>query len=211
MNTAIEQEQEIAQEPIEAETPTVETEPEPTNEPEKEPSEPADAVDTAEQAAVTIAETAEEPSSESEQISAELAALKSDLEETKRLLDQAKRERDVQRVLMEAGAVDLEAGTLLLTAALGTEGAEPQDEAGRKRRMEKAVRELVRSKPAMFRPLPGSAYAVSRGRGAAGATNIARFDEESNDVSLRQAARAAAIAGDRRSLMDYLRLRRVPA
>lgn len=150
----------------------------------------------------------------SDEVAVQLAALQEDLGRTRRLLEAAKRERDLQRVLMEAGAVDLDAGLMLLSAAVEKDGGvDALDDAARARRIERAIRELVRTKPGMFRPLPGSLYAASRGRGSGGvtATGLARFDEEEGDASLKQAARAAALTGDRRTLMDYLRLRRVPA
>ncbi len=154
------------------------------------------------------ATTTDSPSGEGN-VSGRLAALESELARARERLDESERRRQIQKLVMEAGTVDVDAATMLVEAAI-REGAgaakadQKPDPKPDPRMLPKAVEDLKRRKPVLFRAnlRAGGAGAGGGGGGAMGGS-VPRPGAE-----LEQAARDAAQSGDRKSLVHYLRLRR---
>ena len=133
-----------------------------------------------------------------------LAALQSRFEEvnaaldrTRGQLDAAERRGRIDQALVESGAADLEAARLLTEAAVAR-----MDEAD----VELAVDELRRGRPYLFRRRDDPASSVAGAGGFGGA--MAARPRGGDGEGLEDAAEAAAVSGDRRDLLRYLRLRR---
>jgi hypothetical protein len=110
------------------------------------------------------------------------------LKETRQQLEQTERRQRIDELLMEAETVDLESARMLTEAAV-----QQMDEAD----VQAAVEDLRQRKPHLFRQAGGS------GRGAMGAKAPGGSSERLDDV-----AETAAMSGDRRDLLRYLRMRR---
>jgi hypothetical protein len=121
-----------------------------------------------------------------------IAALEQDLRDAQRAARDARVRASVHRALVDAGPVDLDAVALVIEASVGHAGAEP-DAAN----VARAVEDLRRSRPALFRP-------AASGRSAAMATRV----ERAASNPLADAAQRARRSGDRAALVEYLRLRR---
>lgn len=118
-----------------------------------------------------------------------LSGVRGELERTREALDSAERRRQIDLLLIEAEARDLEAARLLTEAAVAQ-----MDEVD----VEAAVSELRRRKPYLFR-------SVDRGGSPGGRSQ--RYRGGAGD-QLDEAAAEAAVSGNRRDLLRYLRLRR---
>ncbi|MEM9881677.1 MAG: hypothetical protein AAF800_02020 [Planctomycetota bacterium] len=116
----------------------------------------------------------------------QFAGLKDDLEASRQTITLLERRQKIDALLAGSDAVDLEAARLLTEVVVG-QMDEPD--------VEEAVRELRRQKPYLFRRPVRSAP-----------TAMSPDVEEPHDASA--AAERAAATGDRRDLLDYLRLRR---
>ncbi|MEM6457911.1 MAG: hypothetical protein AAF710_00805 [Planctomycetota bacterium] len=116
----------------------------------------------------------------------QLAGLKDDLEASRQTITSLERRQKIDALLAGSDAVDLEAARLLTEVAVGQMD---------KPDVEEAVRELRRQKPYLFRR-PGRSVPTAM------SLNV----DEPHDASA--AAERAAATGDRRDLLDYLRLRR---
>jgi len=108
------------------------------------------------------------------------------LDQTREQLDAIERRRRIDQSLIESEAIDLEAARLLTEAAV-----EQMDEAD----VDAAVTELKRRKPYLFRRSVGTGGGMSP-------------KPRRNGSSVDDAAETAAVSGNRRDLLRYLRLRR---
>ena len=126
-----------------------------------------------------------------------MSALEAQLAEKDRVIEHLERREQITSLLRDAKAIDLDA-TRLLTEATIAQMDEPD--------VEQAVAELRQRKPALFRAArPRPAAQSARGGGSsAGASQ----PPDQSPARADDAARAAALTGRRRDLMDYLRLRR---
>lgn len=116
--------------------------------------------------------------------------LQSELGEARQTVEQLERRQQIDALLAEADAVDIEAARLLTERAV-EQMSEPD--------VQLAVADLRRTKPYLFR----------QGRAEGGGAMTARFGSVAGDPpEAEEAAQRAAISGDRRDLLDYLRLRR---
>jgi hypothetical protein len=122
------------------------------------------------------------------ELEAKFAQTQRELEQARKQVEAVERRQRIDQLLVESDAIDLEAARLLTEAAVSL-----MDEAD----VEAAVRELRRKKPYLFRQR-GS---VSGGPMSARSRQGARRD-------LGDAAETAAMSGDRRDLLRYLRMRR---
>jgi hypothetical protein len=129
------------------------------------------------------AQTAEQKLQE---LQRELHEAKQQLVQTHEQLQATERRQRIDQMLVESDAIDLEAARLLTEAAV-----ELMDEPD----VQQAVAELRRRKPYLFR------RSQATGGGAMAARP--RHTGQAND-----AAEQAAISGDRRDLLRYLRMRR---
>jgi hypothetical protein len=126
-----------------------------------------------------------------------LAALHAELESTRRTLAAIRRERDVHKALFEAGAGDLDIGAALIDRDAAAAPERP---------IADLVGDLKKRKPGLFaRGTPG-ASAPAPVRPPAGAMGVRATPDDPKRIAAERAA-----AGDRGSLMTYLRLRRQPA
>ena len=117
------------------------------------------------------------------------AQLERELADVRAALAESERMRLMHAALLEARAVDVDAAAALVREALGEAG-----NAG----IGAAVRDLKRRKPHLFRAVPATgSMAAAIGAPGSGATTA-------DDL-----AAAARATGDRRTLLDYLRARRV--
>lgn len=110
-----------------------------------------------------------------------------ELEQARQVIDQLERRQQIDAVLAEVDAVDLDVARLLTEAAV-----EMMDEPD----IKLAIDDLRRHKPYLFR---------NRDRGASAMS--ARYPENSV-YQAEAAADRAAMTGDRRDLLRYLRIRR---
>lgn len=129
--------------------------------------------------------------SKAAELQARVAELQEQIDQAREALDAAERRHQIDLLLIEADTVDIESARLL------TELAVNQMKSGDLRA---AVGELRQRKPFLFRSRPGAPAGGSSVMSAAGDTTEA-------DIELESAAQAAA-AGDRASLLRYLRARR---
>lgn len=134
-----------------------------------------------------------------EAITARLSELERDLAEARRIATEVRQEQAAQQALHEAGVIDLEAGLLLVKQRMAD--ADSPD-------VPATVAAIRKAKPALFRP-PSSASGVTPRRAPSPAALPALADEPGD--ALRQVASHAQQTGDRRSLLEYLRLRRARA
>lgn len=118
---------------------------------------------------------------------ARAAQLERQLAETRETLDAAERRRAISEGLAQAQALDLETAALLTEAAVA-QMAEADVGA--------AIADLKRRKPFLFRQAPRPGAMSPAPRAAAPRDTLA------------DAASAARDSGDRRALLEYLRLRR---
>lgn len=122
---------------------------------------------------------------EQEQVLQKLHALEHELQASKQELEAARSRHECQVELLKAGTIDLESAGILLEK-LVTEGASAAE----------AVKQLRERKPHLFRQSSpasrGSAQSAMGALGRAGAEEAAQ----------------AAGRGDRRALLEYMRLRR---
>jgi hypothetical protein len=123
------------------------------------------------------------------EVEGKLAASEASLTQSRHALDAAERRRTIERELLNADTVDLEAGTLLTEAAVA---AMPKPD------VPAAVADLRKRKPFLFRSGGNGTTRASAMSPAAAPTTI----------DLEDAASQARTAGDRHSLLRYLRLRR---
>lgn len=129
----------------------------------------------------------EEPRRRAEAAEARAAQLERELAATREALDAAERRRTIAEALAQADALDLETAALLTEAAVAQM---PEADVGA------AIADLKRRKPFLFRQA-ARAGAMSPALRAAGPRD-----------ALAEAAAAARESGDRRALLEYLRLRR---
>ncbi len=110
-----------------------------------------------------------------------------ELEQVRQTMDKLERRQHIDALLADADAVDLEVARLLTEMAV-----EMMDEPD----VKLAIEDLRRHKPYLFRQrLVGASAMPARGHDTA-------------DHQSQQAAEQAAVSGDRRDLLRYLRLRR---
>ena len=111
-------------------------------------------------------------------------------EQAEQTIDSLERKQRIDALLTEADAIDIDAARLLTEAAV--QGMDEPDVA-------EAVDDLRRHKPFLFHP------------DASGAAGLALAPQiQGHDDPLAQAAEQAQHSGDRRDLLRYLRLRRLP-
>ncbi|MBI1370303.1 MAG: hypothetical protein GC162_16840 [Planctomycetes bacterium] len=122
------------------------------------------------------------------ELASECDELRRSLEATREQMEAVERRQRIDALLVEADAIDLEAARLLTEAAVMQ-----MDEAD----VEEAVRELRQKKPYLFRTPTAR---------PAGGTLSPR--PRRNGRGLNDAAETAALSGDRRDLLRYLRMRR---
>ncbi len=122
----------------------------------------------------------------------ELAAAKAELDAAREALASSERRRALETALAEAGALDVEAGVLLAEASMRREGVDAGE----------AVAGLRRSRAWLFGA--GDAGGVGVGSGVM----VERDEAEASDGLSGLAGRASA-TGDRRSVLAYLRAKRV--
>ena len=115
--------------------------------------------------------------------------LQQSLEDAEQQVAMTERRRRIDQMLIDSEAIDLEAARLLTEAAI-----EQMDDAD----VELAVDELRQRKPYLFR----RSSAHSGGSGSMSA------HPRRKGQPVNEAAEAAAVTGDRRDLLRYLRLRR---
>lgn len=130
-----------------------------------------------------------QPTPATDQLNAQVLQLQSALDEARDAVQQLERRQRINELLAEADARDLSAARLLTEAAI-----EQMDDPD----LELAVRDLKQHKPWLFRrhaSPPPTATAMP-----------ARFTDA--DDALADAAAQVQTSGDRRSLLNYLRLRR---
>jgi hypothetical protein len=146
-----------------------------------------------------------EPPKEPADLAAQITLLSRELAQSRDEITRITRDRDVQRRLIEAGALDIDAAATLVAKQLAESPALTPT---------KAVREVARAAPMLFRP---SASQIARDiTGSGGEPRGASMTPAPSAAArgaqqLTDAARDARARGDRRSLMDYLRLRRLPS
>lgn len=121
------------------------------------------------------------------ELEAKVKDLAAELAQAREALDAAERRRTLERELTVQGAIDVEAASLLTEAAIA---AAPQAD------VRAAIADLRRRKPYLFRgrPAPPGSSALD--------------GPAAERVELDRAADRARRAGDRASLMGYLRARR---
>jgi len=143
------------------------------------------------QVAARAAARLEDAEEQLEALRARVAELEAQLAERDELLAGQAQAFAVERSLTQAGVIDLEAATLLAAAEL---------ERDPERGVDDAVAELKSARPWLFRrgSVRKAAAAPSSTMGAAPAAA----------AQLAGAAEEAAISGDRRALLRYLRMRR---
>jgi predicted RNase H-like nuclease (RuvC/YqgF family) len=117
-----------------------------------------------------------------------MQSLQSQLDEAQQTIDHLERRQKIDALLAESEPIDTEAVRLLTEQAV-QQMDEPDVQA--------AVEELRQSRPYLFR----------QQRGSAGSAMAARVTDPAGGES-EDAAEQAAISGDRRDLLRYLRLRR---
>lgn len=123
-----------------------------------------------------------------------VGALETELRRTREALRAAERRSLVHRALMGSGAVDVDAVALVVEAAM--DNGASTDAPG----VSRVVDEVRRTRPALFK---------GAGAGASRSTAMtARVERAVTRTPLEEAAHRAARAGDRTSLLHYLRLRR---
>lgn len=133
-----------------------------------------------------------------ESLAARMSELERDLTEARRIAAEVRQEQAAQQALHEAGVIDLEAGLLLVKQRLAKEGTDAPD-------LSSTIAGIRKAKPALFRPPSGTSGVVARHAPSPAA--LPAIAEEPGDA-LRQVASHAQQTGDRRSLLEYLRLRR---
>jgi hypothetical protein len=124
---------------------------------------------------------------------AKLAAVEAELAAARRKLAEAEVRRQVERRVAEVGAVDVDAAAVLVERAIA-QGSEAIEKVGA-REIARAVEELKKRKPALFR-----AARVAAGVTAIGAKVVG--------AATSDAARGAIRPRDRKGLLEYLRRRR---
>lgn len=134
-----------------------------------------------------------EQPTQSTQPADDLDTVRAELARSRELLASARRERDLHRALFDAGAIDLDA-----VGALAAANANPDPAA--------AVAALKAAKPHLFRAAPAPRR-IDPPRSSA--MTGSPTDDRAAPITL--AARRAADAGDRTSLLTYLRLKRAGA
>lgn len=118
--------------------------------------------------------------------------LQAELRKARTALAQSETRRHAQRLLLEARTIDLDAATLLVEAALGPATHNDAESAPDATVIAKAVEDLRRKKPILFRASSGSAMSPHvQKSGIAG-----------------DLLHHAAATGDRNALLRYLRARR---
>jgi hypothetical protein len=124
------------------------------------------------------------------ELEAKAGELQQQITDANSALTTAQRKHQVERALLEAGAIDLDAAATLFEAQFGKSAA-----SATAADLHKAINELVARKHYLFRPPPPPS-SVMAGTPAAASTR------------LEDAAATARESGDRRALLQYLRLRR---
>ncbi|RME27578.1 MAG: hypothetical protein D6800_04885 [Candidatus Zixiibacteriota bacterium] len=158
---------------------------EPTHEQDRRPQPEDKLVPVSE--AIRYRKRAQNAEQQLEQLNEQLHDLSNRLKEADETIRSLERRQRVDALLMESEAIDLEAARLLTEQAIAT-----MDEPD----IDLAVRDLRRQKPYLFRHRHGSdSPAMAPG-----------LTEDVNPT--RQAAEQAAMSGNRRDLLRYLRLRR---
>ncbi|MBL0928434.1 MAG: hypothetical protein IBJ11_12415 [Phycisphaerales bacterium] len=138
--------------------------------------------------------TAAQPTPAAAELEDKVRALEASLAQARAALDAAERRHRIDLELIEADASDLEAARLLTEAAVA---AMPEAD------VKAAVADLRARRPYLFRPRAGGLWRANATR-AAGPPEPA----EPAGHSPADLARAAALTGDRRALLRYLRARR---
>jgi TolA-binding protein len=126
---------------------------------------------------------------------AELAQTRTMLQETQQQLEATERRQRIDQLLVESEAVDLEAARLLTEAAVSM--MEEPD-------VQQAVAELRSRKPYLFRRSSVGSGGSGSVKSAGSMSSRPRRQPDASDDLAQQ----AAISGDRRDLLRYLRLRR---
>lgn len=134
-------------------------------------------------------ERAEEDGERIAELEAELAALRVELAASRADAARADRRASIERELTAAGAIDLEITTPLVEQVVSAMDT-PE--------VRKAVRQVVRDKPFLFRSLPGGGVSSEAMAG----------ERASGGASLEEMASEARSSGDRGDLLRYLRARR---
>jgi len=123
--------------------------------------------------------------------------LRAELRKARIALAQSEVRRHAQRLLLEARTIDLDAATLLIESALKPASGNDSESAPDDKAIAKAVEDLRRRKPVLFRA-PG-------GGGGGGAMSPHIQKSATPPTELLQ---HAATTGDRNALIRYLRARR---
>jgi hypothetical protein len=118
-----------------------------------------------------------------------LASVEAAAADLRRMLEQSERDRAIDRELLARGVIDLDSARTLVEERLATGETTAE-----------AVARLRERRPALFTTRPRTLRATTPAA-SAGAP----------DASLSEVAHAARESGDRRLLLDYLRLRRTPS
>jgi len=118
----------------------------------------------------------------------QMQSLQSQLDQARQTIDHLERRQKMDALLAEAEPIDTEAARLLTEQTV-----QQMDEPD----VQSAVEELRQRRPYLFR----------ESSQATGSTMAARADDDAMPAS-EQAAEQAAMSGDRRDLLRYLRLRR---
>ena len=158
-----------------------------------EPSEPASPAASAKQVPVTEAiryrKRAQTAEQQLEALQFRFASLQQQFDESQQTITALERRQKIDTLLADSDAIDFEAARLLTEVAVG-QMDEPD--------LALAVEDLRRDKPYLFRRRASADAPPASAMGA-------RLDEPPPH---HHAAAHAAATGDRRDLLDYLRLRR---
>ena len=127
-----------------------------------------------------------------DELSRELAEVEGHVHQIQDELKSVKVERDLVSRLSAEGAVDVETAVLVIRGKLGASESEDVDG---------CIEELKREKGFLF----SDAKSVDTGRRG---TRISKSGIDNNGTVLANAAKRAAVTGNRFDLQEYLRLRR---
>ena len=165
-----------------------------------EPSTPTDPTDAPESSATTARQVpvteairyrkrAQSAEQQLQELQSRFATLQQQLDESQQTVTALERRQKIDALLADSDAIDFEAARLLTEVAL-SQMDEPD--------LDLAVQDLRRDKPYLFR----------RRRPAEPSPALAMGQRLAEPPAHHHAAAQAAATGDRRDLLDYLRLRR---
>jgi hypothetical protein len=132
-------------------------------------------------------ERAKAAESAAAQLQGKITNLSTSLDQARSALETAERRRAIDTALAQAHTIDLDAARLLTEAALAE---------GKSSDIPKAVADLRKAKPFLFRPAPPQASAMSAAPRPAPTDELARIADQARQT------------GDKRALLHYLRARR---